>query len=540
MPAVTGSTPQNSQFALSPSAGEINLEDAFFKPQVVIFDKDGTLVCFHTMWNSWCEQLAQRMNAETDRELSDEVYRLMGYDSEKREIKMGMLAEKTHPYIRDKVVEMLVAQGFSQWEAAEVLEKTWKDTPENMQIKMTGNLRALFKRLKERGIKIAICTSDSREGTIEFLERMGLQSMVDIIVCGDDEVSKSKPDPHNAEYICAQLGVKCSEAIMVGDTPADTIMGQAANLGLTIGVLTGVGAHRDLVDADIIVQDVTSVIDLISPLESHEEGEHHSVTVTTRGLSKIAERSSILQPGQGMLVNRVRGFSTQKRDFSSFTSSATSLRMKGGESSKRSTKFSTGRRGVATSAWEAKEYDKEVIGAGSAGCVLANRLTEDPDNQVLLLEAGPKDTALGSKALMWKIHMPAALTYNLCDDKYNWYYHTLPQQHCNDRVMYWPRGRVWGGSSSLNAMAYVRGHAEDYNRWGREGAEGWNYETCLPYFRKAQTHQLGADEYRGGSGPLHVSRGSSGNPLHEAWLEAGQQAGYPLTEDMNGFQQEGA
>merc|ERR1711936_295046 len=134
-----------------------------FNPGLVIFDKDGTLVCFHTMWNSWCEQLAQRMNAETDRELSDEVYRLMGYDSEKREIKMGMLAEKTHPYIRDKVVEMLVAQGFSQWEAAEVLEKTWKDTQENMQIKMTGNLRALFVRLKERDIKIAICTSDSRE-----------------------------------------------------------------------------------------------------------------------------------------------------------------------------------------------------------------------------------------------------------------------------------------------------------------------------------------------------------------------------------------
>lgn len=364
------------------------------------------------MWNSWCEQLAQRMNAETDRELSDEVYRLMGYDSEKREIKMGMLAEKTHPYIRDKVVEMLVAQGFSQWEAAEVLEKTWKDTPENMQIKMTGNLRALFVRLKERDIKIAICTSDSREGTVEFLERMGLQSMVDIIVCGDDEVSKSKPDPHNAEYICSQLGVKCSEAIMVGDTPADTIMGQAANLGLTIGVLTGVGAHRDLVDADIIVQDVTSVIDLISPLESHEEGDHHSVTVTTRGLSKIAERSSILQPSQGLLMNRVRGFSTQIREFSSFTSSS-----RKSDAAKRNTKPSTGRRSLANVAWQPEEYSKVVIGAGSAGCVLASRLTEDPETQVLLLEAGPKDTALGSKALMWKIHMPAALTYNLCDDK---------------------------------------------------------------------------------------------------------------------------
>ena len=105
--------------------------------------------------------------------------------------------------------------------------------------------------------------------------------------------------------------------------------------------------------------------------------------------------------------------------------------------------------------------------------------------------------------------------------------------------MYWPRGRVWGGSSSLNAMAYVRGHAEDYNRWQKEGASGWSYEDCLPYFKKAQTHQHGGDDYRGGDGPLHVSRGSSGNPLHEAWLLAGQQAGYPLTEDMNGYQQEG-
>merc|ERR1740123_2412171 len=101
-------------------------------------------------------------------------------------------------------------------------------------------------------------------------------------------------------------------------------MGQAANLGLTIGVLTGVGAHRDLVDADIIVQDVTSVIDLISPLESHKEGDHHSVTVTTRGLSKIAERSSILQPSQGLLVNRARGFATQTRDFSTSIGAGTS------------------------------------------------------------------------------------------------------------------------------------------------------------------------------------------------------------------------
>merc|ERR1712141_35696 len=163
-----------------------------------------------------------------------------------------------------------------------------------MQIKMTGNLRALFVRLKERDIKIAICTSDSREGTVEFLERMGLQSMVDIIVCGDDEVSKSKPDPHNAEYICSQLGVKCSEAIMVGDTPADTIMGQAANLGLTIGVLTGVGDNQDLSDADLIVPEVGDVIDLVTPTAKQLDMESKvskNMRITSRGLSKIARQT---------------------------------------------------------------------------------------------------------------------------------------------------------------------------------------------------------------------------------------------------------
>ncbi|MEE8271563.1 MAG: choline dehydrogenase [Alphaproteobacteria bacterium] len=181
----------------------------------------------------------------------------------------------------------------------------------------------------------------------------------------------------------------------------------------------------------------------------------------------------------------------------------------------------------------ATAYDYVIVGAGSAGCVLANRLSADPDVSVLLLEAGPRDRG-------WKIHMPAALTYNLGTDRYNWAYWTEPQPHMDGRQLYWPRGRVLGGSSSLNAMVYVRGHALDYDRWAAaDGLADWSYAHVLPYFRRAETRETGADAYRGGDGPLHVSIGRTPNPLFDAFIEAGRQAGYPVTEDMNGFQQEG-
>ena len=178
------------------------------------------------------------------------------------------------------------------------------------------------------------------------------------------------------------------------------------------------------------------------------------------------------------------------------------------------------------------EYDYLIVGSGSAGSALASRLSEPEagSNEVLILEAGTNDRS-------WKISMPAALTYCLKDPKYSWCYSTTPQIEANNRTFFWPRGKVVGGSSSINAMVYIRGHASDYDRWEREGALGWSYFDCLPYFKKAQCHELGEDAYRGGHGPLHVSRGKWENPLYEVFLQAGLEAGYEHTDDCNGFKQ---
>ncbi len=179
-----------------------------------------------------------------------------------------------------------------------------------------------------------------------------------------------------------------------------------------------------------------------------------------------------------------------------------------------------------------ESFDYVIVGAGSAGCVLADRLTEDGRRRVLLLEYGGSDRSIF-------IQMPSALSIPMNMPKYNWFYHTLPEPHLNGRRMHTPRGKVLGGSSSINGLVYIRGNAQDYERWNAEGAAGWAYRDVLPYFRRAETRQEGGDQYRGGEGKLQTRYGTVSNPLHAAWLAAGSEAGYPQTADVNGFQQEG-
>ena len=182
---------------------------------------------------------------------------------------------------------------------------------------------------------------------------------------------------------------------------------------------------------------------------------------------------------------------------------------------------------------ETVEFDYVIVGAGSAGCVLANRLSADGKNSVLLLEAGPKDSNL------W-IHVPLGYAKLFKDKSVNWMYQTEPEPGLGGRQVFQPRGKVLGGSSSINGLLYVRGQHEDYDRWRQHGNAGWGYEDVLPYFKKAENQQRGADKYHGADGPLPVSDWRHADPLSEAFVVAAAETGIPTNPDFNGATQEGA
>lgn len=178
------------------------------------------------------------------------------------------------------------------------------------------------------------------------------------------------------------------------------------------------------------------------------------------------------------------------------------------------------------------QTDFIIVGAGSAGCVMANRLTASGEHRVLVLEYGGSDAGP-------LIQMPAALSYPMNMPQYDWGYKTLPEPNLGGRQLALPRGKVIGGSSSINGMVYVRGHACDYDTWEQLGAQGWGYRHVLPYFKRQESAHGGEQGWRGEAGPLHVTRGKQLNPLYSAFVKAGEQAGYQITADYNGQQQEG-
>ncbi|CAG2256113.1 CHDH [Mytilus edulis] len=630
------------------------------KVQLVILDKDGTLICFHSMWAPWSRKLAAKLETATGLNIEDKIFETLGFCSETETIQPGLLAEATTSIIKDELAKMLINEGVDEDEVRGILDQNWEEGENKnpKHLKSVGDLKTLFEILKKNDIKIAVCTADNREGSLAGLAELGLKDYIDVLICGDDPHTEAKPAPHNAWKICKELGVDPKQTVMVGDTQTDILIFEEKtglkigpliadtlgycemtkkvsegvlsegtwyeikksmvdvvrkqgipyqeaviltnqvikecehiwyqdsktlnkdikeffqllkNAGMKIAVsaaderdnvfkefqnlgvmnyidfllcdgdphaITPLGRHNieficEQLDidpsetvlvgdatADFINVDTTKCIGVLTGVASKQQLEDHTDIIVESvddvldhviGTSPSLPPQSPRQPSRQSAPMSMAGgpFSTIKRSFSTSTS-----------------------RHYSTKSDISSVHDYVIVGAGSAGCVLANRLSANEENKVLVLEAGPKDYT-------WKIHMPAALMYNLCDDNYNWYYHTEPEKGMNDRVMYWPRGRVWGGSSSLNAMVYIRGNALDYDGWEKLGATSWSYADCLPYFRKAQCHELGENDYRGGSGPLHVSRGKNKNPLFQAFIDAGVEAGYPFTDDMNGYQQEG-
>jgi len=234
---------------------------------LVIFDKDGTLICFHSMWVPWAREVARKLSAMARLpDLTAKVFQCLGFCPVKQKVRTGLLAEGTMGEIRQRMVDLLHEEGVSVADAERIVRSCVPDcnTSSPATLKQIHDLKRMFGELRTLQVKVAICTADSRLGTINALRSLGLEQLVDAVVCGDDSGSQPKPHPHNALSICKRLGVSPKEALMVGDTLADMGMGRSARLGATVGVLSGVAERHELhPHADHLVEDVGEVVPLV-------------------------------------------------------------------------------------------------------------------------------------------------------------------------------------------------------------------------------------------------------------------------------------
>ncbi|WKY16632.1 hypothetical protein Q1695_001349 [Nippostrongylus brasiliensis] len=233
------------------------------RPELIIFDKDGTLICFHSMWIPWAMDTAKRLEQTTGLPLSREVYQLLGLCPVEGKVRPGLLAEGTMEQIKMEMQKLFIRNGLNAEHELNVIDKCIADSQSRCPstLRAIHDLRYLFSTLRENDVKIAICTADNRMNTMSMLRRFNVEDLVNIVVCGDDQGSKPKPHPHNATSICRALQVAPENAIMVGDTLADLGMARAAGLGAAVGVLSGVGGLDHLEShADILIPHVGSLL----------------------------------------------------------------------------------------------------------------------------------------------------------------------------------------------------------------------------------------------------------------------------------------